>query len=895
MNVKNRALLIVSLVILGLSGFLLHEGISHFNEEIAHAIHEQERIIDGVTNDIKEHSFDSYLFKINHFVEQNEQLRQAFADRDRDRLYRICLPLYQYLHGENPYFHAIDFNLPDGTVFLRVQKPELFDDNIGGTRPIVAEVHKTKEQRTGFDVGKHGAIFWAAQPIYHLGEYLGLVEFGIEVKQLEKALAASLECDVTSILKVNQWQKAELVQEGFQEHGDYILMTRGYTLFDKIADTIDFSRLEDQEILLDGKPHILHSCALLQDFRREGLGRLILFQDISEQVLRKKTFILHTLLLTAAMLTVAFVVLYYSFSGLIGRLEEYSRENSKAREELQIAHDRLEDRVKARTVELAKSNARLEDEVTIRRRAETRLDEQRSFLEKILESMTNPFYVIDAESYEVIMANKAARALSGAETMHGLTCHRLTHHEMHPCASADHPCPLAEIKRTGRPVVLEHRHCDQDEQQQFVEVHAFPIFAQDGRVVQVVEYTVDITERKKSDAEKEALRSQLIASQKMEAVGILAGGVAHDFNNILTTILGYSQIMALKLEDTHPMREMVNDIYDAAEKAAVLTRQLLAFSRRQVMEMRAIDLNTTITNISKMLGRLIGENIRLRLARSEPLGTVMADEGQIEQVIMNLAINARDAMPDGGTLTIETGRIELDERYAAGRPGVQPGTYAMITVTDTGAGMTPEVREHIFEPFFTTKQSGEGTGLGLSTAYGIVRQHNGHIYVYSEPGRGTTFKIYLPLAGVEAEERNVQVNRSMPPGTETILIVDDDASIRRLLNDTLEPLGYDLLEAGSGEDALALIERTGKQIHLVLTDLIMPGMNGQDLLDAVRAKRPETKTIVMSGYADKIAVEDGILRAGAIFINKPLLPIALANKVREVLDTGKNPPGGTSN
>jgi nitrogen-specific signal transduction histidine kinase len=414
-------------------------------------------------------------------------------------------------------------------------------------------------------------------------------------------------------------------------------------------------------------------------------------------------------------------------------------------------------------------------------------------------------------------------------------------------------------------------------------------------VVQVVEYTVDITERKKSDAEKEALRSQLIASQKMEAVGILAGGVAHDFNNILTTILGYSQIMALKLEDTHPMREMVNDIYDAAEKAAVLTRQLLAFSRRQVMEMRAIDLNTTITNISKMLGRLIGENIRLRLARSEPLGTVMADEGQIEQVIMNLAINARDAMPDGGTLTIETGRIELDERYAAGRPGVQPGTYAMITVTDTGAGMTPEVREHIFEPFFTTKQSGEGTGLGLSTAYGIVRQHNGHIYVYSEPGRGTTFKIYLPLAGVEAEERNVQVNRSMPPGTETILIVDDDASIRRLLNDTLEPLGYDLLEAGSGEDALALIERTGKQIHLVLTDLIMPGMNGQDLLDAVRAKRPETKTIVMSGYADKIAVEDGILRAGAIFINKPLLPIALANKVREVLDTGKNPPGGTSN
>ena len=892
MNVKNRTLLIATLVILALSGFLLHEGISHFNEELAHAVHEQEQLIDGITNDIKQYSFDSYLFKIRHFVEEDEQLRQALADRDRDLLYQICLPRYQYLHGENPHFHAMDFNLPDGTVFLRVQKPELFGDNIGRTRPIVTDVHQTRQQRSGFDVGKHGAIFWVVQPILHRGEYLGLVEFGIEARQIELALATSLKSDVTTVLKANQWQKAELAKGGFQAHGDYVLMTRGNTLLDQISDAVDFSRLADQQVVLDGRPYILHSCALMQDFRKENLGRFILFQDISEQVLRKKTFILHTLLLTGAVLVLAFVILFYSFEGLIGRLEEYARENKKAREDLQIAHDRLEDRVKERTVELAKSNARLEDEVTIRRRTETRLDEQRTFLETIIESMTNPFYVIDAQSYAVIMANKEARALTGADSVQGLTCYRLTHHAEEPCREEDHPCPLDEVKRTGKPVVLEHLHYDRDGKQRFVELHAYPILDQDGKVVQVVESAFDITERKRSDEEREKLRSQLLASQKMETVGTLAGGVAHDFNNILTTILGYSQIMALKLEDKDPMRQMVNDIYDAAERAAGLTRQLLAFSRKQVMTMQVVNPNAIVDSISRMLGRLIGEDIRLHIALAATIGNIRADAGQIEQVIMNLVVNARDAMPDGGTLTIETGQIELDEKYAAGHSGVQPGLFAIITVTDTGVGMTPEIREQIFEPFFTTKKRGEGTGLGLSTVYGIVKQHNGHIYVYSEPGRGTTFKIYLPVVGEAAEEVGVRDTRSMPLGSETILLVDDDASIRRLLRDTLEPLGYELLEAGSGEDALAVLDRAKGEIQLVLTDLIMPGMNGQDLIDAVRAKRPEVRSILMSGYTDEIVMQRGMFKQGVTFINKPLLPIALAHKVREVLDAEIIETGG---
>ncbi|MFH1020643.1 MAG: ATP-binding protein, partial [Pseudomonadota bacterium] len=703
--------------------------------------------------------------------------------------------------------------------------------------------------------------------------------------QLEKALASSLKTDVALALKANQWQKAELVREGFQEHGDYVLMTSGTTLFDQVAGTIDFSRQEDQRVILNGKPHILHNCTLLRNFQEESMGQLMLFQDISAQVARKKAFILHVILVTIAVLGAAFIVLYYSFDLLLGRLEKYAAENNKAKEEMQAAHDKLEERVKERTAELAESNERLEDEAATRRRAEARLDEQRAFLETIIESMSNPFYVIDAESYVVVMANQAARAFTDTEFAPGLTtCYSLTHHVEQPCSTAEHPCPLVEVKKNGKPVVFEHVHYDQDKAQRFVEVYAYPIFDKDGKVVQVVEYTIDITERKKSEEAREKLYSQLVASQKMEAVGILAGGVAHDFNNILTTILGYSQIMAMKLEETHPMREMVNEIYLAAERAAGLTRQLLAFSRKQIMQMKVVNLNTIVANISKMLGRLIGEDIQLRFVRTEAIGNIHADAGQIEQVIMNLVVNARDAMPDGGSLTIETGQIELDEKYAATRPGVQPGLYAVITVTDTGVGMTSEVQEQIFEPFFTAKTRGKGTGLGLSTVYGIVKQHNGHIYVYSEPGRGTTFKIYLPVIGGSVEELGVQDTRSMPLGKETVLIVDDDASIRRLLKDTLEPLGYDLIEAGSGEDALAVLERTERQIHLVLTDLIMPGMNGQELIDALRAARPGIKTILMSGYTDDIIVHHGALKPGVNFINKPLLPIALANKIREVLE-----------
>ncbi|MDD3619958.1 MAG: cache domain-containing protein [Desulfobulbaceae bacterium] len=504
MEIKNRTLFLVSLVILFACGFLFSEGISHYNKAIDNAIREREKLIDGISNDIKKYSFDPYRYKVNRFVRYFDEATQAFADRDRERLYELCAPLFQEFKEENEFFHAFVFTLPDNTVFLRVQRPEHFGDHIGGLRPMVAAVHAESKQLSGFDVCPHGVIFWASEPVYHEGQHIGAVEFGIDAGLLVQSLTESLNSDVTLLVKAKEWQKAKLVAEGFQEHGQYVLMTGGSGLFESIAERLDLSRLEeDQEVLVDDRLHILHSCSLLNDFKGGAIGRVLMLQDVSEQVDQKRAFIVHSLFLTLCVLIIAIIILYYSFGTIIGRLENYARENKKAREELQKAHDRLEDRVMERTVELAKANARLEDEIMIRSRAENRAEEQRKFLELIIDSMTNPFYVLDAETFSIVMANKAACELTGVQSFQGMTCHRMTHHCGEPCSGGEHPCPLAEVKRTGKPVRVEHVHYDQENRKRYMEIYAYPVFDKDGRVVQLIEHAVDVSERKDSGQEKE--------------------------------------------------------------------------------------------------------------------------------------------------------------------------------------------------------------------------------------------------------------------------------------------------------------------------------------------------------------------------------------------------------
>jgi len=380
-------------------------------------------------------------------------------------------------------------------------------------------------------------------------------------------------------------------------------------------------------------------------------------------------------------------------------------------------------------------------------------------------------------------------------------------------------------------------------------------------------------------------QAQLLQAQKMEAVGRLAGGIAHDFNNLLTVITGFSEIMLHRhLDDHDPLRESIEQIKKAGEQAASLTRQLLAFSRKQVLQPKVLGLNAVVTDMDKMLRRLIGEDVDLVTVLEPELGPVKADPGQIEQVIMNLAVNARDAMPQGGKLTIETASVELDEAYARRHVAVEPGPYVMLAMSDTGVGMDAETQSHIFEPFFTTKE--EGTGLGLPTVYGIVKQSGGHIWVYSESGLGTTFKIYLPRVeeAVEPLKPSAAPTRSHQ-GWETVLVVEDDEGVRTLTREVLELDGYSVLEARHGEEALLISEQHEGPIHLMVTDVVMPGMNGRELAERLAPLHPEMKVLYISGYTDKAIVRHCVLEPGTAFLQKPFTPDALARKARLALDT----------
>jgi signal transduction histidine kinase len=397
-----------------------------------------------------------------------------------------------------------------------------------------------------------------------------------------------------------------------------------------------------------------------------------------------------------------------------------------------------------------------------------------------------------------------------------------------------------------------------------------------------------VAERERADA-IEALQNtekQLVQSQKLEAVGRLAGGISHDFNNLLTVILGYTDISKRNLPAGDPLLRNLDEIGKASERAASLTRQLLAFSRRQVMQPKVFDMNSVVNDLKKMLRRMIGEDIELRVSSQEDLGNIKADPVQLEQVIMNLVVNARDAMPRGGKLSIETSNVYLDESYARDHVTVEPGEYVMLAISDTGCGMNEETRQHIFEPFFTTKESGKGTGLGLSMVYGIVKQSGGNIWVYSEEGRGTTFKIYFPRVTAAAEEykRSNGVVEA-PKGSETILLVEDAALVRTLARQVLETAGYRVLEAASAEAALRLCEHiNGTRIDLLLTDVVMPGMSGDDMSKILLTKHPNMPVLYMSGYTDEAIVQHGVLEPGLNFLQKPFSPGALALKVREVLD-----------
>jgi PAS domain S-box-containing protein len=862
----------------------------HQEEDLNNSVTENIDYIERTFKNLEERD-TKILSSTLEVIVRDPSFKEVYMERDREKLFNFGQPLFLNLKNKYGITHFY-FILTNEHCFVRLHNRDIYDDLI--TRFTFWKARDTKEMSSGIELGKTAFALRVVSPYYSDGELIGYVELGEEIEHFLEILKSETGNELGIIadkihLDREKWKSVRDTAglrdnwDDLEKHVVLATTSKGPAALECFVEE-NLERVENGEKFLQriesGKKSLVCGGFEIVDAGGRHAGAVLSLIDVTERVAMAKRSMLVTMGMIATLFVLASGVGLFvsrSISRPVSEFQNAAAEIAEGNLDKEVSITtrdeigKLAESFNEMTRKLKESYNGLEQKAEDRKKAE-------EFIRRILESVGEGIIVVDKD-YRIISANKSYcdRVGWNLDDVKGSHCFEVSHRNERPCFLEGEDCPIKHTFETGEPATSLHIHRDVNSDPIYVEVRSYPLKDPSGNVVSAIEVITDITEKRK-------LEEQLRQSQKMEAIGTLTGGIAHDFNNLLTTILGYGEFLQEGLEKNDPLKAYVDMILASGEKAASLTQSLLAFSRKQIIHLVEMELNASIRNAERLLSRLIGEDIEVKLDLSDETLIVMADNVLIEQVLMNLATNARDAMPEGGSFNISTRPVEFDRHFVETHGYGKPGRFALVSVTDTGVGMDEKTKAQIFEPFFTTKEIGKGTGLGLSVVYGIVKQHDGYIDVYSEPGKGTTLKIYFPM--VRVKEIEIEISPAPIPvegGTETVLVAEDDKNVRDLIMAALEKTGYTVLEAADGEDAVNVFKENKDAIQILLFDIVMPKMNGIEAYKEIRLLNPDIKVLFMSGYPSGI-MERFKLDEEVEFLSKPVLPREIIMKVRETLD-----------
>ena len=844
---KNKAITAVSLIVIALATAFFYEGIMLHSRTIEQAITKEENSIDSAIKGIEIYSLAPYRQRLLNLIATHKGIPKALFDQDREKLHRLTLPLYKALKRENRYLHVMHFHLSDGRSFLRMHNPEKSGDDLRLIRPAIQYVHKEKKPLTCYEIGIYGAFYRIIQPVFYQGSYAGVLELGIETHAVLESLQKQVSNPLTTFFITDRWDKVtNPLEDDFLEFGKYTLNTHRISLYKQLPHDLDLSQ-DNQRLTFGEKTYLLHSYPIFYDFKNEPIGGFIVLQDISSALKAKRTFIFQSLTFSCLLLIITLLVLYLSFGKLIDKLE-MSRSNLK------------------------KTVSKLGMEIKQRKQTAMKLYKSKKELERTFDA-TGDMVTIMNSQLQIIKTNQVAYKTLNAQpgTLEGKFCYEVFSNRSSACDGC--PALATIINRQIHSAEVEHPNLEKT-----YLITTSPVPDENGKFSHVVHIAKDITKLKE-------LETQLRQAQKMEAIGTLAGGIAHDFNNILTAIYGYTQLAMIKAGDDEKIIRDLRQVTNATGKATDLVKQILTFSRKTEQKKIPIQISPIVKEALKLLRSSIPTKIEIK-QNITCQRNILADPTQIHQIVMNLSTNAYHAMMEaGGILGVSLEDVTIAAKGVISELEITPGQYVRLEVSDTGCGMDETLKEKIFDPYFTTKEVGKGTGLGLAVVHGIVTSHHGLIHVYSEPGQGTTFHVYLPIVEQKAERYSTQAKEEpIRGGNERIMFVDDAENIVRLADEVLTIYGYKATVFTNSVQAMKDFEKHSDEYDLIITDMSMPDMTGLEFSEKIKDIRPDLPIILCSGYSE-IIIKDKALEMGVNrYIQKPLNMDTLVRITRELLD-----------